>query len=53
METLVANFTGARADGDVVVEEGWTPTEFGKTPSNTGVTTSSFNIVKHLQHEAA
>ena len=53
VETLVANFTGARADGDVVVEEGWTPTEFGKTPSNTGVTTSSFNIVKHLQHEAA
>ena len=28
-------------------------TEYAKTPSNTGVTTSSFNIVKHLQHEAA
>lgn len=53
VETLVANFTGERKDDDVEVEDGWTSTEYAKTPSNTGVTTSSFNIVKHLQHEAA
>ena len=50
VETVTANITGAWTDDDLVVASGWTRTGDGTTPSSTGATTGSVNLVHHVAH---
>ena len=48
VETLSVEFTGAPTADDYDVGDGWSSTGAGKTPSNTGVTTGSLELVHHI-----
>ena len=52
-ETLAVNFTGRITPDDVEIEDGWTKTGDGETPSNTGATTADITLVKHIANDVS
>lgn len=49
-ETVAAEMTGSCTVGELSIGDGWgLPESHGTAQSNTGVTTTSFSLVKHLQ----
>lgn len=51
VETMSVEFTGDATSSDYEITNGWSVPTSQKTPSNTGVTTSSLELVKHISHE--
>ena len=48
VETMNVEFTGDADADDYEIEDGWSAPNSGRTPSNTGVTTSSLELVHHI-----
>lgn len=48
VETMNVEFTGDADADDYEIEDGWSAPHSGRTPSNTGVTTSSLELVHHI-----
>lgn len=48
VESLSVEFTGDAAPGDYSITDGWSKPSSSRTPSNTGVTTSSIELVHHI-----
>ena len=48
VESFTAEFTGDAASSDYQITDGWSKPSSSKTPSNTGVTTSSIELVHHI-----
>ena len=53
VESLSVEFTGDAAPGDYSISNGWSKPSSSRTPSNTGVTTSSIEIVHHIKADEA
>lgn len=51
VESFSVEFTGAATSEDYTVSDGWSNTSNSKTPSNTGATTSSLELVHHISAE--
>jgi hypothetical protein len=49
VESLSVEFTGDAAPGDYAITDGWSKPSSSRTPSNTGVTTSSIELVHHIK----
>ena len=49
VESLSVEFTGDAAPGDYSITDGWSKPSSSKTPSNTGVTTSSIELIHHIK----
>lgn len=52
VESLNVEFTGDADPDDYEIEAGWSAPNSGRTPSNTGVTTSSLELVHHVAADA-
>ena len=48
VESLSIEFTGDAAPGDYSITDGWSKPSSSRTPSNTGVTTSSIELIHHI-----
>lgn len=48
VETVTVDFTGAATSADYTIAEGWSNPSRSKSPSNTGATTSSLELVHHI-----
>ena len=53
VETLEVEFTGDATADDYEIEDGWTNDQRTTTPSNTGATTTSLNLIHHVAHDVA
>lgn len=51
VESFSVEFTGAATSDDYTITDGWSKPSSSKTPSNTGATTSSLELVHHISAE--
>lgn len=52
VESLSVEFTGDAASSDYQIATGWSKPSSSKTPSNTGVTTSSIELIHHISADS-
>lgn len=52
VESFTAEFTGDAASTDYQIATGWSKPSSSKTPSNTGVTTSSIELIHHISADS-
>ena len=49
VESISVEFTGDAAPGDYSIADGWSKPSSSRTPSNTGVTISSIELIHHIK----
>lgn len=52
VETVSVDFTGAATADDYAITDGWSKPSSSKTPSNTGATSSSLELVHHISADS-